>query len=141
MINPNQHDDTLDVININFLSTLATLIITITLASILIELEIAVSIALLAICIGLVDLRTLWEFTVSLQGTGLVGAVLQDNVAFLVLVVAEREEDDITLVDPDLLAELATDVCETFRTVEAERFEATVAEHLQDLRILCGELV
>ena len=122
MINPSQHVDTLDVININFLSTLAALVITITLTSILIELEIAVSIALLSICICLVDLRTLRQLSIRLQRSRLVSAVLEDYVALLVLVVAQREQDDVALVDPDLLSEFATNMSETFGAVEAERF-------------------
>jgi hypothetical protein len=43
------------------------------------------------------------------------------------------------LVDPHLLAELSTDVRETFGTVEAESLEAAITEHFEDLRVFCKE--
>ena len=55
------------------------------------------------ICIGLVDLRVLGKFAVRLQRSSLIGRVLEDDVAFVVLVVTQREEDDVALVDPDFL--------------------------------------
>jgi hypothetical protein len=125
----------LDLIDINLLSTLSIIVVAVT--PVLVELEIAVSFSLLSVCIGLVDLGAFWEFTVCFQRSGFVGAVLEDNVAFLVLVVAEREKDDVPLVDPDLLSELASDVCETLGAIEAERFETTVSEHLEDLCVFC----
>lgn len=132
--NPEAQAYPLDFIDIDLL---ALTILILTLAPILIELEIAVSVALLSIRIRLVDLRTLGEFAVCFQGTGLIGAVLEDHVALLVLVVAEREQDDVALVDPNLLAKFATDVCEAFGAIEAEGLQATVSEHLEDLGVFC----
>ena len=129
--------DTLDIIDINLLNTLPALITTITLTPILIELKVAISISLLPIRIGLIDLRALGQFAVSLQAPGLVGAVLQDDVSLLVLVVTQREQDDVTLVDPDFLPELAADMGEALGAVEAEGFETAVSEHLEDLRVFC----
>ncbi len=53
------------------------------------------------------------------QRTGLVGGVLEDDIALLVLVFTEGDEDDVAVVDPDLFPELATDKTETLDTVEA----------------------
>jgi hypothetical protein len=48
--------------------------------------------------------------------------VLHDNVTLLVLVVSQRQQDDITLVDPDLLPQFSTDMGEAARAVEALGF-------------------
>lgn len=64
----------------------------------------------MAVGVGLVDLGALGQLAVGLQTPGLVGAVLEDDVALLVLVVAQRQEDDVALVDPDFFAELALDM-------------------------------
>lgn len=53
------------------------------------------------------------------QRTGLVGRVLEDHVALLVLVLAQRDEDDVAVVDPDLLPQLAADQAETLDAVKA----------------------
>lgn len=87
--------------------------------AVLVELDVVVQ-AFTTVGIGLVDLGVLGQLAVGLKRTGLVGGVLHDNITFLVLVVTEREENDITLVDPDLLAELATNVGQTLLAVEAE---------------------
>lgn len=42
------------------------------------------------------------EFAICLEIPGLVGRVLQDNVAFRILVISEAKEDDIALINPDL---------------------------------------
>lgn len=55
----------------------------------------------------------------NVQRTGLVGRVLEDNITLLVLVLTEGDKDDITVVDPDLLAKLAANETETLDTVEA----------------------
>ena len=54
-----------------------------------------------------------------IQGTSLVGRVLEDNVALLVLVLAQRHEDDVAVVDPDLFPQLSADQAETLDAVEA----------------------
>lgn len=74
------------------------------------ELEVGLAVLALAEAVGLVDLGVLGKLAVGLEGTGLVGGVLEDDVALVVLEVAEGEENDVTLVDPDLLAHLATDL-------------------------------
>jgi hypothetical protein len=122
----------LDIIDLNILASGALVL---ALASVLVELEVAVAIALLAVRVRLVDLGALGEFAVGFERARLVGTVLEDHVAFLVLVVAEREQDDVALVDPDLLAQLAANMCEALGAIEAERLEATVAEHFQNLCI------
>ena len=57
------------------------------------------------------------------------------------MVVAQGQQDDVALVDPDFLAQLAADVGEALGAVEAERFEAAVAEHLEDLCVFWERLV
>ncbi len=118
----------LDVIHIHHPPTLTLP------APVLIKLHIPLPL-LIRIRIRLVDLRALGQLVVRLQTPRLVGRILQYHIALLVLVVAQREEDDVALVDPDFLAELAADVREAAGAVEAEGFEAAVAEHFEDLRV------
>ena len=56
----------------------------------------------LTISICLVDLCILRKFAVGFERTGFVGGILENNVALLILVVAEGEKDDVSLVNPDL---------------------------------------
>ena len=126
----------LDIVDLDILRA-TTWSVVLGVGAVLVELEAAISVALLAVGVGLVDLGGLWELAIGLERASLVGGVLEDDVALLVLVVAKGQQDDITLVDPDLLAELATDVSEALGAVEAEGLEATVTQHLQDLSILC----
>ena len=86
--------------------------------------------------ISLVDFSTLWQLAVRFQTPRFVRTVLEYNIALLVLVVAQREQDDVALVDPDFLAQLTADVGEALLAVEAERLEAAIAEHLEHLRVL-----
>ena len=131
----------LDIVDLDILDA-TTWSVVLGVGAVLVELEAAVSVALLAVGVGLVDLGGLWELAVGLEGASLVGGVLEDDVSLLVLVVAEGQQNDITLVNPDLLTELATDVSEALGAVEAESLEAAVTQHLQDLSILCdGVLV
>jgi len=114
----------LNIIDINFLpiSTLITLII-----PILIELKPDALVALVTVCIRLVDLRVLGQLAIRFEGPSFVGSVFEDNVAFFVLVIAEGEKDDVALVDPDFLSQLASDVSEAPGSVETLRFETAVA--------------
>lgn len=52
------------------------------------------------------------------------------------MVIAERKEYYVALIDPDFLSELASDVGKALFAVEAESFQAAVAEHLDYLGIL-----
>jgi hypothetical protein len=61
--------------------------------------------------------------------------VLHNNIALFVLVVAQREQNDVALVDPDLLPQLAADMGETASAVEALGFQTAVSEHLDYLGI------
>lgn len=54
--------------------------------------------------IRLVDLCRLWQLAVRLQVPRLVGRILLDDVCLVVLEVSQREQDDVSLVDPDLCA-------------------------------------
>lgn len=114
----------LDVVDVDLVAALVRLILSELHAHILV---------LAAVCVGLVDLGCLGQFTIGLETSSLVGAVLEDDVSLLVLVVSEREQDDVALVDPDLLSELASDMCQSLCAVEAERLESSVAQHLHDL--------
>jgi hypothetical protein len=67
--------------------------------------------------------------------------ILHDDVALLVLVVTQGQQDDVALVDPDLLPQLAANVCKAARAVEALGLETAVAEHLDDLGILLALLL
>lgn len=68
----------LNVVNINFPVTIA--------AAILVEFNIVVN-TFVAVCVGFVDFGAFWQFTVCLQRSGFVGAVFQDHVTLLVLIV------------------------------------------------------
>ena len=97
-----------NIVNLDILGADAVvgIVVVVLRVPVLVELEVAVALALAAVRVRLVDLLVLRELAVGLEGAGLVGGVLEDDVALVVLVVAEREEDDVALVDPDLLAEL-----------------------------------
>lgn len=122
----------LELVDINFLLFFAL--------AVLVELDVVLE-AFVAVGIGLVDLGVFGQLAVGLERTGLVGGVLHDHIALLVLVLTEREEDDITLVDPDLLAHLATDVSQTLFAIKAQSLQAAVAQHLYNLRILLAFLL
>lgn len=100
----------LDVVDVDFLLAAGAAIIGLLLRVGLAELEVGLAVLALAEAIGLVDLGVLGQLAVRLEGAGLVGRVLEDDVALAVLEFAQREEDDIALVDPDLLAHLAADL-------------------------------
>lgn len=95
-----------NIVNLDILGADAVRAVVVGRVPVLVELEVAVALALAAVSVRLVDLLVLGELAVGLEGAGLVGGVLEDDVALVVLVVAEGEEDDVALVDPDLLAEL-----------------------------------
>ena len=97
--------NTSDIIDLNILGAHAARLLLALRVAVLVELEVAVAVALGAVGVSLVDLGILGQLAVGLEGAGLVGGVLEDDVALVVLVVAEGEEDDVTLVDPDLLPE------------------------------------
>ena len=52
--------------------------------------------------VGLVDFSALGQLAVGLQVTGLLGVVLENDICLVVLEVTERDQNDISLVDPDL---------------------------------------
>lgn len=130
----------LDVVDVDILAAGSALAVGLGVA-VLVELEAAVALVAGAVRVGLVDLGALGQLAVGLEGAGLVGRVLEDHVALLVLVVAQREQDDVAVVDPHLLAQLAADVGQSLRSVEALRLEAAVAEHLDYLGVLCWFLL
>lgn len=103
--------------------------------AVLVELDVVLE-TFVTIGVGFVDLGVLGQLAVGLQTSSLVGGVFHDDVALFVLVFTQREKDDIALVDPDLLSQLATNVCESLFAVEAQSLQTAVTEHLHDLRIL-----
>ena len=52
--------------------------------------------------VGLVDFGALGQLAVGLQVTGLLGVVLENDICLVVLEITERDQNDISLVDPDL---------------------------------------
>jgi hypothetical protein len=62
--------------------------------------------------------------------------VLHNHIALLILVITQRQQNNVALVDPDLLPQLAADMGEAAGAVEALRFQAAVAQHLDDLGVL-----
>ena len=70
----------------------------------------------------------------------LIRSVFDDDVGLVVLEIPQRQEHDITLVDPDLFPHLATDMGESFGPVETLGFYSTVPEHLEDLGVFCQEV-
>lgn len=48
------------------------------------------------------DLDCFWDFTICLQVTGFISVVLEDNISLGILVISQANQDDVTLIDPDL---------------------------------------
>ena len=86
--------------------------------------------------ICLVNLGALGQFAVGLQTPGLIGTVLEYDVALFVLVVAQAEHDNVALVDPDFFAQFTPNVRESLFAIKAQRFQSAVAQHLKDLCVL-----
>ena len=80
-------------------------------------------------------LTVLGYLTAGLELTRLVRRVLEYHVGFLVLEVAQADEDDVGRVDPHLLAQLAAYVAQSLLVVEAHGLEAAVAQHLNHLGV------
>lgn len=76
------------------------------------------------------------ELAVGFKVTRLVGRVLEDDVALGVLVVAQADQDDVSLVDPNFFAQFASDVAQSLAAVEAHGLETAVAKHFCHLRVL-----
>ena len=66
----------------------------------------------------------------------LVCRVLQNNIALLILIVSQTEENDIALINPHLFPQFAANVRKTFGAIKAEGLETTVTEHFEDLCVL-----
>ncbi|GIM02365.1 hypothetical protein Vretimale_7238 [Volvox reticuliferus] len=104
----------------------------------IIEVEVLLVLLVLAfkddICI--VDTNVLWQLAILLQHTRLVRCILHNDVCLLVLVIAQTNQHNVTLSDPNFLAHLATDVAETLLSIDALRLQAAVPKHADHLRIL-----
>lgn len=90
---------------------------------------------------NLVDLGILGQLTVRLQIPRLVWVVLEDDVRFRVLIVSQANQNNVALIDPHLLAQLAPNVTQTFDAVKAERLQPAVAQHFQYLSVLLTVLL
>jgi len=96
--------------------------------------------------------------------TNLVGSVLDDHIGLVILEISQRQKNNISLVDPDLivrhpssdqlsrrclvepehdprethlLPHLSSDMRQSLFTVKALSFYTSVSEHLQYLSVLC----
>lgn len=124
--------DSLDIINIK-------LVLLVIIVVLVVELEVAL--ILISALVGIVDLGRLGELTLGLESSGLVGVVLHDDIGLVVLEISERKQNDISLVDPDLLSELSSDVSKSSDTVKALGLDSAVTKHLCDLGILLALLL
>merc|ERR1712098_333086 len=71
---------------------------------------------------GFINLDGIWEFAVGFQITCFIRRILEDDISFSILIVPKTNQDNVRLVDPDLLPELATNVTKTLHSIEAHRF-------------------
>jgi hypothetical protein len=92
-------------------------------------------------CICVVDADVLRQLPILLQATGLICHILQDHITLGVLVVTQADQDDVSLVDPNLLAHLATDMAQALGAINALGFQAPVAKHAQHLSVLLPVLL
>lgn len=53
---------------------------------------------------------------------GFVGSVFNNDVRLIILEIAQREQDDVSLVNPDLLAHLPSNMRQSFLPIKAHRF-------------------
>merc|ERR1711997_227427 len=88
-----------------------------------------------------IDLDRFREFAIGLQVARFVSRVLEDNISLRILIVTKANKDNVGLVYPRLLPELAPDVAESFHPVEAHCLEASVAQHLCHLGVLLAILL
>lgn len=116
----------LDVVDFDFLAAGVAALVVARVGVVVAELEVALAILVGAVGIGLVDLGGLGQLAIGLERTGLIGVVLEDNVTLVVLVITQRQEDDIAVVDPDLLSQLASDVGKTLGTIKALRMTVSI---------------
>lgn len=67
--------------------------------------------------------------------------ILHYYVALFVLVVSQRQENNVALVDPDLLPQLAADMGKAARAVEALCLQTAVSKHLDHLGVFLALLL
>lgn len=109
----------LNVVNLDLLAASVATLVVARVGVVVAELEVALAVLVGAVGIGLVDLGGFGKLAVGLERTGFIGVVLQDNVTLVVLVITQRQQDDIAVVDPDLLSQLASDMGKALGTIEA----------------------
>jgi len=83
-----------------------------------------------------VDLDRLGELAVRLQVPCFISRVLKNHISFGILIVSQPKQDNVRMVDPDLLPELAPDVTQALHPVEAHGFKTAVPKHFGHLSIL-----
>lgn len=131
----------LDVINVHLLTANTTSLGVARRVAVVIKLKVAIAIAVGAVRVRLVNLGVLGQLAVGLERARLLDCVLEDDVPLVVLVVTKGEKNDVTLVDPDLLAQFATNVGQSSDAVHTLRLETPVPEHLHYLGVFLPVLL
>mmetsp|Transcript_15754 Transcript_15754/g.29392 ORF Transcript_15754/g.29392 Transcript_15754/m.29392 type:complete len:217 (-) Transcript_15754:18-668(-) len=91
--------------------------------------------------ISVIDSHAIWKLLVGLQIPRFLRRVLNDDVALLILKVTQRNKHNVSLIHPDFLAHLATDVTEPLCAVAAHHLTTAVAQHPQHLAVLLAILL
>ena len=76
-----------------------------------------------------IEPRVFGKLSRSFQEPRLIRYVLEDDINFIVLVVVEVGEDDVSRGDPDFLVHLAVDMAELFIDVDARGLAPAVSQH------------
>jgi hypothetical protein len=81
-----------------------------------------------------VDFGVVREVALHFEPSRLFACVFEDDIGFVVLKVAQSDEDDVALIDPHFLTHFAADMAQTSLTVETVRFQTAVTEHTHHLQ-------
>jgi len=85
--------------------------------------------------IRLVNLGSLRQLSISLQIPRLIRSILQNDICLCILKLTQTEQNDIALIDPYFLAKFASDMSETFLSIETLGFQTSVSQHFRDLGV------
>ena len=83
-----------------------------------------------------IEPRVFGKLSRGFQESRLIRYVLEDDINFIVLVVVEVGEDDVSRGDLDFLVHLAVDLAEPLIDVDARGLAPAVSQHPEHLRIL-----